>query len=340
MANISLSNRDKLLTICSMVFFCVLLTLYINLYQKQDLVYTHLYYVPIILAGIWYQFSSLYLAVGMGLFHIAINYAVFDSITPSSVYRAILFMMTACIISYISRATIHKTAASSNPVPALSSDSRQYQIDMAGKIAVELGHEIRNPLTTVRGFLQFLNNDDPKPGNQEYYDLMIEELDKANEVISHLINLSGNKISNQNLYDLNTILRDLLPTLIHAAQSQKVKIQTQLEDLTPLVVDSQEINILILNLVVNGIEAMPQGGTVTVSTKMKNGSIFLEVCDQGPGIPVDIAKHIGTPFFSTKDSSRGLGLATCWSIASRNNARLDFFSTSNGTTFITEFFAS
>jgi len=85
---------------------------------------------------------------------------------------------------------------------------------------------------------------------------------------------------------------------------------------------------------------MPHGGTITISTKMKNDSIFLEVCDEGPGIPLDIAKYIGTPFFSTKDSSRGLGLATCWSIASRNNASLDFFSSSKGTTFITEFYAS
>ena len=85
------------------------------------------------------------------------------------------------------------------------------------------------------------------------------------------------------------------------------------------------------------VEAMTDGGTIIVSTVSLGDEVLLSVHDQGAGISGEVAKHVGKPFFTTKEASSGLGLAVCYSIASRHSARIEFVSTPNGTKFMVHF---
>lgn len=101
--------------------------------------------------------------------------------------------------------------------------------------------------------------------------------------------------------------------------------------------DAKEIRQMILNLAMNGLEAMRPGGTLTLNAYDEDDQAVLAVQDEGAGIQPDIREKVGTPFFTTKDSGTGLGLAICYSIAARHQASIDIKSGDRGTTVYVRF---
>jgi signal transduction histidine kinase len=115
------------------------------------------------------------------------------------------------------------------------------------------------------------------------------------------------------------------------------EIIVKLKRLPNVMVDSQEINQLILNLVRNGLEAMPLGGRLTIQTGLRLNQPILTIRDQGIGIPKEVLSKLGTPFFTTKESGTGLGLPVCYSIADRNKAKIEVKTGTKGTAFAVVF---
>jgi signal transduction histidine kinase len=103
------------------------------------------------------------------------------------------------------------------------------------------------------------------------------------------------------------------------------------------VIDQKEIRQVIINLARNGLEAMLSGGTLTIGTTVEEDEIILYVKDEGPGMKPEDIEKIGKPFFTTKETGTGLGLAVCYSIAARHNARLEVETGQKGTTFKMKF---
>ncbi|MDO0823300.1 MASE3 domain-containing protein [Desulfosporosinus nitroreducens] len=211
------------------------------------------------------------------------------------------------------------------------------RLNLIGQMAAGIGHEVRNPMTTVRGFLQILSEKKECIKYQDYFSMMIEELDRANSIITDFLSLSSNKPSNVQAYNLNKIIDDLFPLLQADALNADHSILWEKLPVTDLEIDRNEIHQVIINLVRNGIEAMQNGGQVTIRTFTDGDETVLAIKDEGPGIEPEILDKIGTPFFSTKEQGTGLGLATCYSIAERNNASIDVNSSSAGTTFFVRF---
>nr|WP_315989929.1 HAMP domain-containing sensor histidine kinase [Desulforamulus aquiferis] len=204
-------------------------------------------------------------------------------------------------------------------------------------MAAGLGHEIRNPMTTVRGLLQLLSEKEECNKYQEYYGIMIEELDRANTIISEFLSLAKNKPTPKNEVNLNKIITSLHPLLQAEAIEYDKTVKLELGELNSLYLNNNEIRQMILNLVKNGLEAMPVNGLLTIKTYETEDKIFLTVQDQGTGIDANIINNLGTPFITTKDNGTGLGLAICYSIAARHNATISVDSSSMGTTFYVEF---
>ncbi|HMM20123.1 MAG TPA: PAS domain S-box protein [Selenomonadales bacterium] len=215
--------------------------------------------------------------------------------------------------------------------------ARLDRLSLIGAMAAGIGHEIRNPLTTVRGFLQVLNSKDDYAKHKNYFDLMIQELDRANSIITELLSLAKNKAVDLRPGNLNSIISILLPLLEAGAILYNKTVKTELADIPDIPLDEKEIRQLILNLVRNGLDAMPPGGVLTITTTCLDNEIVLSVKDQGKGIPLDLTEKIGTPFFTTKEYGVGLGLAVCYSIAARHNAAVRFESDSSGTIFFVHF---
>lgn len=215
--------------------------------------------------------------------------------------------------------------------------SRLDRLNLIGQMAAGIGHEVRNPMTTVRGFLQMLGGKQQYSELKEYFDLMISELDRANLIISDFLSLAKKTPSELQPGNLNNIINNLRPLLQADALSHDNNILIEQAEIPDINLNRKEIHQLILNLVRNGFEAMQKGGTVTIKTFIDGEEIVLAVRDDGFGIDSCVLDKLGTPFLTTKLEGTGLGLATCYSIAERHNARITFDTGPAGTAFYVRF---
>lgn len=215
--------------------------------------------------------------------------------------------------------------------------ARLERLNLIGEMAASFGHEIRNPMSTVRGFLQMLSGKAECAPFDDYYNLMIEELDRANSIISDYLSLAKGRAIELKIYNLNNIIESLFPLILADAIHNDKSIELQLLDVPDVLIDKKEIHQLILNLVRNGLEAMTKGGVLTLATYIDGEDTVLAVQDRGKGIEPRILNMLGMPFFTTKDNGTGLGLPVCYSIAERHNARIEVNTSQNGTTFAVKF---
>lgn len=215
--------------------------------------------------------------------------------------------------------------------------ARLEQLNLVGEMAAGIGHEIRNPMTTIRGFLQLLGEKEIYVQDKKFFDLMIDELDRANLIITEYLSLAKNKLVKLQAHNLNSIISNLFPLIVAGALVTDKNIEKEFGEIPDLLLDEKEMCQMILNLVRNGLEAMLPGGILTLKTYADGDEVIMAVKDQGKGIEPAVLEKIGTPFFTTKDSGTGLGLAICYSIAARHNARIEIETGPAGTTFYIRF---
>jgi len=195
------------------------------------------------------------------------------------------------------------------------------RLNLVGQMAAGIGHEIRNPMTTVRGFLQMLMGKKEYSKDKEYFTLMIEELDRANSIITEFLSIARNKPDDLKKKNINSIIESLSPLITADAMNSGKDVVIELADIPETLLN----------------EAMESGRILTIKTFEDGDEIVFSVADEGKGISGDLIDKIGTPFFTTKENGTGLGLATCYGISARHNARLDFETGENGTTFFVRF---
>jgi PAS domain S-box-containing protein len=212
--------------------------------------------------------------------------------------------------------------------------ARLDRLHLIGEMAAGIAHEIRNPMTTVRGFLQMAKSNAQNPSAQ-IIDIMVDELNRANSIITEFLTLAKNKATDRKRQPLNKLVESLFPLIQAEAMMSNKDVQLQLSDGPELYLDEKEIRQMLLNLALNGLEAMEAGGVLTVRTytELPENRVVLEVQDEGCGMNKDVLEKLGTPFFTTKEQGTGLGLAVCYSIASRHNAKLDVRTNEQGTVF-------
>lgn len=208
---------------------------------------------------------------------------------------------------------------------------RMDRLNLVGEMAASIGHEVRNPMTSIRGFLQMFR--DKYLDDQEFLSIMIAELDRANSIISDFLSLAKNKMVHLQPVRLTSLLKAMLPLLQASAAMQDQEILLELNDVPHLLLDEKEIYQLLFNLAHNGLEAMPPLGILTLSTAIQGNQVILSVRDEGPGINEEVMKKLGTPFFTTKENGTGLGLAVCYGIAARHHAKINVDTGPHGTTF-------
>ncbi|RXI98192.1 hybrid sensor histidine kinase/response regulator [Anaerobacillus alkaliphilus] len=212
--------------------------------------------------------------------------------------------------------------------------SRLDSLNLVGEMAAGIAHEIRNPMTTVIGFLQIAKNDLDAPLSEQYINLMLSELKRANGIITEFLTLAKDKTSNKKVENLNNIIQLLYPLLQAEAIMNSKSVHLELGDIPTVNVDEKEMRQMILNIGLNGLEAMSNGGNVTIRTFLdEKGSVVLQIKDEGRGMPKEVLDKIGTPFFTTKENGTGLGMAICYSIAARHDAQISVETSEAGTSF-------
>jgi PAS domain S-box-containing protein len=192
------------------------------------------------------------------------------------------------------------------------------KLSVVGELAAGVAHEIRNPLTALKGFVQLLqakakNHPDYKP---EYFEIMLSELERIHFIVNEFMMLAKPQITHFQPKDLRVLLQHVIALLETQAIMNDVQIQTEIESDLPLVLcDENQLKQVFVNILKNAIEAMPHGGTLSVQMKRKDQDyVRIRVVDQGCGIPEELIPKLGNPFFTTKEQGTGLGLMVCYRI--------------------------
>lgn len=215
--------------------------------------------------------------------------------------------------------------------------ARLDRLNLIGEMAASIAHEVRNPLTTVRGYLQLFGNRERYADHKGQFDTMIGELDRANFIITEFLSLAKNKTLELKLGNLNDLVTDLYPLIQSDALLTGHLVHLELNNTMDIMLDEKEIRQLLLNLVRNGQEATSFGGRIMIKIYQADKEVILSVQDDGHGITEDILAKLGTPFVTTKNNGTGLGLPVCYRIAERHSANIKVETSTSGTTFKVRF---
>jgi len=195
-----------------------------------------------------------------------------------------------------------------------------------GRLAAGVAHEIRNPLSSIRGFAYLLGRGhDKESPEREYADVMVREIDRINHVVTDLLNFSRP----MTLEAESTMLPDLIDhvvSLVSAdAKDHGVEIHVDCEaGIPPIWLDPNQVTQALLNLMLNAVNAMETGGALKIRTAVSHDGEGLEIQveDNGPGIDPDIQEKIFEPFYTTRERGTGLGLAMVRKIAENHDGRI------------------
>jgi two-component system sensor histidine kinase HydH len=189
---------------------------------------------------------------------------------------------------------------------------RQEHLASLGKVAATIAHEVKNPLSSIKTLAQLMG-EDPLVSENYCRDIrfIVSETDRLAGSVSQLLSFSRPAAEPKAEVPVYDLLETTVNTLAREHAGRGVRIQTSLDEgLRWLMVDRQNLQQIVLNLVLNAVQASESGGTVRVSASAgTEGVVAIEVTDEGPGIPEPVQSHIFEPFFTTKKQGTGLGLA-------------------------------
>ncbi|MFD1705936.1 PAS domain S-box protein [Siminovitchia sediminis] len=208
---------------------------------------------------------------------------------------------------------------------------RTEKLSVVGQLAAGIAHEIRNPLTAIKGFTQLLR----KESHNDYFEVMLSELERIEEIVSDLLILAKPQPSKTEKVHIGALIEDTIDLFKSEALLRNVEIHSHIQ-LTHQCIEGEadKLKQVYINLIKNAIEAMPDGGTIEISAYPENGKIITQIKDSGIGIPDERLSKLGEPFYSTKEQGTGLGLMICNRIIKNHNGKMKIESTAGAGTTI------
>ncbi|WP_226034849.1 ATP-binding protein [Aquibacillus saliphilus] len=198
---------------------------------------------------------------------------------------------------------------------------RSEKMSVAGQLAAGVAHEIRNPLTSLKGFVQLLQAGIER--KDEYYKIMIDEIDKINSITSELLFISKPMTDNRKFESISELIGDVITLLTSQANLHNVKITLEIKENMSISCDKTQIKQVLINLLKNAIEEMTDGGDIDVIVESNSDECLISIIDEGPGIPDDILHKLKEPFFTTKKEGTGLGLMISEKIVENHDGKIE-----------------
>jgi signal transduction histidine kinase len=210
------------------------------------------------------------------------------------------------------------------------------KLALLGEMAATVAHEIRNPLTAVRGFAQRIARKTEEDSRTcTYCNMILEEVDRLNKVIADVLDFARRLSPRLEATDLNALCRDTVKLLQQELVENEITLVPDFDlDLPPVALDSSQMKQVLVNLFQNARQAMEREGTLTLSTALRDGWAVLTIADTGEGILEENLQRIWEPFYTTRTHGTGLGLALVRRIVEDHGGRVDVRSEpGRGTTF-------
>jgi len=221
------------------------------------------------------------------------------------------------------------------------------RLSVIGELTASLAHEVRNPLGSIRGVVDILKGEPPESAKiQEFLEILMQETDRLNQVVENYLEYARQPEKEKTRFDVRDIIRNSEILLINRARKSNITINSTLPE-TPLYLNgvASQLQQVIVNLILNGIQASRQGNIISINANIlveesarnsnfQGEGILIQISDQGSGIREKDLENIFKPFYTTHKEGTGLGLAIVKRISDQNKWQLDVKSrTGKGTTF-------
>ncbi|SMO68325.1 ATP-binding protein [Melghirimyces algeriensis] len=207
------------------------------------------------------------------------------------------------------------------------------KLSAVGQLAAGLAHEIRNPLTSIRGFIQLSSADSPEV--KKWESVILPEIDRINDLLKQFLHLSECRPARYTLFNLDRLIDDVLQLLNPRSILMGHELVTIRPD-TPVIIeaDAEQLKQVLINLMQNGLESLQDKGVIKIFWKEIQNRISIQIQDNGSGIPPEYMSRIFDPFFTTKEDGTGIGLSICHRIITEHGGQIYVTSQpGRGTTF-------
>lgn len=302
-------------------------------------IYQRLYYIPLLMACAWFGVRGglLTAAACAALYspHILLHWSHMPGYQTNQLMELALLALIGLVGGWLydreralrlsaERVARQRDTALQDLQSTVESLRRADRLATLGTLSAGLAHEVRNPLGAMRGAVEILeSHGDDRERRREFVKLLHEEINRLGRVTDKWLDYARPRKAERRPTDLNALVRSTTEFLSSGGTHGGKAIEGQFDPALPaVVVDAEQIRQLILNLLLNAIQARGAEGRVLVSTASKPGGIEIAVRDFGTGVPEEEAAHIFEPFYSTREGGSGLGLAVCRHIADAHGGTL------------------
>lgn len=190
---------------------------------------------------------------------------------------------------------------------------RADRLSALGELSAGLAHEIRNPLGSLEGAVEILCRSElAEPTRQEFAEMAGREVARLKGLLTNFLEFARPQAPRRTLVEPQLILESVSQLAGETAKMSGISIRSESAPMAAVSVDAEQIKQVLLNLVLNAVQAMPGGGAITLRSRQGSGSVLLEVADQGVGIPQENLERIFDPFFTTRAGGTGLGLSIAY----------------------------
>ena len=215
---------------------------------------------------------------------------------------------------------------------------RAKNLESLAAMSAGMAHEIRNPLTSIKGYAQYIQYEvDDKSSLKSDAQIIIDEVDRLNRIVGRFLNFARPKELQMKPMLVNKVVCDVIRVIEKEIGKKQIKVYTKFKETPDAMIDFEQLEQVVLNLVINSIQAMPQGGRLSIYTGYLKGldMVFISIKDTGIGIDKENYDKIFEPFYTTKDKGTGLGLAICSRIIENHGGYFEVNSTKGLGTVVT-----
>jgi signal transduction histidine kinase len=317
----------------------------------------HLYILPIILGAFWYGIKGgVILSIGSSLLfspHLLLHWQ--DPFVDIYNYvELFLFLFIGGVTGVLSQMERNQRVRHEQALIKLDDSHRKLKeqtqvlfeteeqlrradrLSALGELSAGMAHEIRNPLGSIKGAVEIIKDDyTPEEAKYEFIQILLKETDRLNQIVQEFLGFARPKNPEFQFVDLNEALESVLSLLGQEARKAGVRIEKKLDlSIGKRSFDAGLLKQAFLNLMLNAIQAMPDGGVLTVESALRTEAIEVRISDTGFGIAEENRKKLFSPFFTTKKNGTGLGLAITYRIIENHHGKIDVTSEpGTGTTF-------
>lgn len=227
----------------------------------------------------------------------------------------LFFLLDGVVYSFTLALSINIIEQIKQNIEARRRSQHSDKMQMLGELAASFAHEIRNPMTVARGFMQMLKQPGlPTEKRQIYSQMVLEEMDKTQAIINDYLSFAKPSLESIELLDAKALIERAVRSIETYASMRQVRINAELQDKMIISCNAEKFIQCIVNLCKNGIEAMPAGGALQIAGSLQSETVCIDIIDQGVGMTQEEINRLGTPYYSTRGKGTGLSMMVTYRV--------------------------